>query len=279
MKITINGKEISEQIFSKRVDNLRRENPFLTEEELKKRATDDLIRKIIIDEEAKKRFPCIPEFEVNAEFEKIKKRYPSEEYFRKILKESSLSEDDIKEDIRSSIRYRFFVDDLTKNIPPPPPQVIEEYYKYDTEISFKPPEVHAAHIVKKPDPLDPMKTFYEMCEIRTKALSGANFADLANKFSSCKDKNGDLGYFSPGKMVEEFEIVVFSMKKGEISPVFKTPFGYHIATVYDIRPPEKLPLKDCARQLQAHIIQKARMKTLEDWLSKEKEKADIKILN
>jgi len=279
MKIIINGKEISEKICSERINNLKMENPWLSEEELKKKAADDLIKKSIIDEEAKKRFPQISEFDVNTEFDKIKQRYPSPEDFKKALEKSSLNEDDIKEDIRSSIRFKLLLNDLTKNIPPPPPQVIEEYYQRDTEFSVKPPEVHAAHIVKKPDPQNPLKTFQEMCEIRKKALSGAKFADLANKFSACKDKDGDLGYFPPGKMVEEFDVVVFSMKKGEISPVFKTPFGYHIAIVYDIKPQKKLPLEECAKELQLHIMQKARMKTFEDWFLKEKEKADIKILD
>lgn len=182
------------------------------------------------------------------------------------------------DDIVSSIRFRLFVSELSKNIPPPPPQIVEEYYKRDIEISIKPPEVHAAQIVKKINSTNPVKTFNEMCEIRKRALEGANFAELANKYSSCKDKDGNLGYFSPGKMVEEFDVIVFSMKKGEISPVFKTSFGYHIAKVYDVKPSQKRPFEECTKMVEAKIIEKIREKTVEDWLKKARASAVIKII-
>lgn len=68
-------------------------------------------------------------------------------------------------------------------------------------------------------------------DILKKALEGEDFAELAKKYSedaSAQD-GGDLGFFSKGQMVEEFEEVAFSLKKGEIYPkVVETQYGYHI---------------------------------------------------
>ncbi|HIC44377.1 MAG TPA: peptidylprolyl isomerase [Sulfurimonas sp.] len=63
--------------------------------------------------------------------------------------------------------------------------------------------------------------------------AGADFSELAKANSLCpsKAKGGDLGTFSPGKMVKEFDEVVFSADVGEIYGPIKTEFGYHLIEV------------------------------------------------
>lgn len=69
-------------------------------------------------------------------------------------------------------------------------------------------------------------------EIRQKAVAGEEFADLALKYSdepAAKRTKGNLGFFGKGSMVKPFEDAAFSMKSiGEISPLIKTRFGYHV---------------------------------------------------
>ena len=57
-----------------------------------------------------------------------------------------------------------------------------------------------------------------------------SFEEAAGQFSSCpsKEAGGNLGEFSRGQMVPEFEEAVFNMKKDEISSPVKTQFGYHL---------------------------------------------------
>ncbi len=68
-------------------------------------------------------------------------------------------------------------------------------------------------------------------EIRDRILNGARFSTMASLYSDdeVSAKNGgELGFFSRGDMVAEFESMAFSLQPGEISPVFETKFGYHI---------------------------------------------------
>ena len=63
---------------------------------------------------------------------------------------------------------------------------------------------------------------------------GADFADLARRLSDDKGsgrRGGDLSWIQKGQTVKEFENQVFSMKPGELSKPFLSPFGYHIVKV------------------------------------------------
>ena len=76
-----------------------------------------------------------------------------------------------------------------------------------------------------------------------RAKNGEDFADLANGYSEDPGnddqmgnrRGGDLGYFGRGSMVKAFEDVAFSLKPGEISDPFLSPFGYHIVKVDSIK--------------------------------------------
>lgn len=74
-------------------------------------------------------------------------------------------------------------------------------------------------------------------KVLKEAKSGKDFTALAQLNSEepmATISGGDLGYFSRGRMVPEFEKAAFSLQKGEISDLVKTNFGYHIIKVEDI---------------------------------------------
>ena len=99
--------------------------------------------------------------------------------------------------------------------------------------------VHVEHILFK----TVGKTDAEIAEIRQKAedvlkkaKSGANFEDLAKKFSEddgTKPKGGDLGWIVEGQTVPEFQQAAFTLPKGSLSDLVKTQYGFHIIKVLD----------------------------------------------
>lgn len=94
-------------------------------------------------------------------------------------------------------------------------------------------EVKAAHILVKDEATAQ--------EVAKKLLAGGDFAALAKEYSQdpgSKDKGGVLGFFGRGQMVKEFELVAFTMQKGETSQPVKTQFGYHIIRVDERRKKE-----------------------------------------
>ena len=69
-----------------------------------------------------------------------------------------------------------------------------------------------------------------LLKIMDKLDAGQKFKDLAREFSECssKKRGGDLGYFTRGQMVPEFEKAVRALKIGEISEPEKTKHGWHL---------------------------------------------------
>ena len=72
------------------------------------------------------------------------------------------------------------------------------------------------------------------CEdLKKQVEAGSDFADLARQHSKCPSgkEGGDLGEFSPGQMVREFDDVVFSAEIGKAHGPVKTEFGYHLIEI------------------------------------------------
>jgi peptidyl-prolyl cis-trans isomerase C len=83
-------------------------------------------------------------------------------------------------------------------------------------------KVHCAHIL--------VKTETEAKNVQARLGKGEKFAAIAKSVSTCPSaKNGgDLGTFTRGKMVKEFEKAAFALERGQVSCPVKTKFGYHI---------------------------------------------------
>ena len=153
--------------------------------------------------------------------------------------------------------------------------------------SYKQAEtVHAQHIlIKFKDDEVQAKKLAE--SVRKKLLTGKySFEDLAEEYSedmSAKNNKGDLGYFTRGRMVPEFESAAFSLKIGEVSQLVKTQFGYHIIKVLDKKPEKALAFEDVKdgliSSLEAAYKKEAYGKKLYDTLMTPDLKVDEKLVN
>jgi len=88
-------------------------------------------------------------------------------------------------------------------------------------------QVRASHLL--------VTTKEETIRIKEEILAGRDFADIAAEVSLCPSgaKGGDLGYFSRGQMVAEFDNAAFTLPVGEVSQPIQTQFGWHLIIVTD----------------------------------------------
>jgi len=121
----------------------------------------------------------------------------------------------------------------------PSEQSLQAYYKQNVDQYRVAMSFHAEHILFKTTG----KTDAEVEEIRkkaedvlAKAKKGGNFEQLAKQYSEdehTKEKGGDLGWVQHGQFVSEFETAALGLKKGEISGLVKSMFGFHIIKLLD----------------------------------------------
>ncbi|WEX76787.1 peptidylprolyl isomerase [Sinorhizobium numidicum] len=145
-------------------------------------------------------------------------------------------------ELHNAFFKKHVVDSITKE---------EVKARYDKEVAAIPPqeEVKARHIL--------VKTEDEAKEIIKELDAGKSFVELAKAKSSDpnKEAGGDLGYFTKGRMVPEFDTAVFALEKGAYTktPV-KTQFGFHVIVVEDKRPQAPPTLEQVEPQVRQLLM-------------------------
>jgi peptidyl-prolyl cis-trans isomerase D len=159
---------------------------------------------------------------------------------------------DFKIPEKRKIRYLVVdVDALRAKVTIPPAE-IERYYNSNIEQYKTPEQVRASHILLKTEGKDDAAVKATAEDILKQARGGADFAELAKKYSedeSNAKQGGDLDYFGRGRMTPEFEDAAFSMTPGQISDVVKTQFGYHIIKLVDKKPATTRTLAEVRQQI------------------------------
>lgn len=184
-----------------------------------------------------------------------KSKFPDTAAYDKALKENGLTEKNLREFARKEIYINNLIEkEIASKI-----NITDDDAKkfYDENIEkFKQPEtVQASHILIG---LNDNATAEEKKKAREKAeallkrvKAGEDFAALAKANSTCPSaaQGGNLGYFSKGQMVPEFESVAFSLKPGDTSEIVETKFGYHIIKVLDIKPAGTIPFSEAKKEI------------------------------
>lgn len=141
-----------------------------------------------------------------------------------------------------SVRYiELSVDALAREVKPSEEELRAYYEQRKTELGTE--EIrHASHIlieVAKDAGDEAVKQARsEVREVMQKLREGASFAELAEQYSDdpgSASQGGDLGFFGRDVMDEAFEEAVFSLSPGEVSDIVRTPFGFHIIKLHEVK--------------------------------------------
>jgi len=219
-------------------------------------ARNMVIARVLIRQEAKQRNHEIPTKTIMREVEEIKRDHGGPEAFQQHLDEAKISEDRFKEEIELGLKIDAVLSEICEKVPEPSEEEVKAYYEAHKDEMMSPEQVRVAHIVKHVQNgtvLDLQAAHAEMKEILDELKQGVSFEVLARRHSDCPDSGGDLGYFARGAMVPEFEDVVFTLDKDEITDIFETPFGLHIAKLYDRVPPKARSFEEAKEDIKDTI--------------------------
>ncbi len=206
--------------------------------QLKHRILEAMIDDKLIYEQAKLDSVTVTDEEVNRQLEqRIQNLIDQVGSKDKVEKLYGMSISKIRNEFRDDMRKQLMIQkekqDKFGDLKVSPLEVREFYNEYKDSLQEVPEEVTLSHIFIVPKPSEKAKKeAYAKAEALEDSLKhGANFAELAKKYSqdpgSAPD-GGDLGWASRGQFVPQFEHAVYALKPGEISGIVETQFGYHI---------------------------------------------------
>jgi parvulin-like peptidyl-prolyl isomerase len=119
----------------------------------------------------------------------------------------------------------------------PTVEQMEAFFNANREHFPRPEMFHASHIVRYVNPAQTAEMAEAALILAEEELDrGCDFAEVADRWSDCKDKGGDIGEFPAGVMVQEFEDLIRELEPGERSGIFTTPLGFHIALLHSNKP-------------------------------------------
>ncbi len=164
---------------------------------------------------------------------------------------------------------------------------IKDHYQKNLKTQYSQPEmVRASHILasvldetRKPkSDEEKIKAKQKIEEVQKELKNpGADFAELAKKYSDCPSKNrgGDLNFFKREGMVAPFSAAAFSMKTGQISDVVETKFGYHIIKVTDRKETKSFSLDEVKDKIRLELKSRKIQQVTQKYISDLKENAKI----
>lgn len=199
-------------------------NGNVTKEELydamKTRTGGEVLRELVTFKVLEDNYDVSDE-EIDEKLEELKEQVG--EGYEDVLEQQGLTEEDLKEDIRKQLLQQAAI---TEGIEVTDEEVKTYYDRMKTEIK-------ARHILVADEET--------ANEVKKKLENGGDFAELAKEYStdSSAESGGDIGFFTVGKMVPEFEEAAYSLEVNKISDPVQSEFGFHIIEVLDKKETEE----------------------------------------
>lgn len=196
--------------------------------QIKSQILDRMIEGKLLAQEVKNQKLNTEDASVKSQEDTIKKNMGTDAQFQDTLSQQGMTEPELK-------NFLTVYEKITSDVKQPTDSEVKDYFDKNQANYGKPESVTAHHILLKTE--DEAKAIIAQLQAAEKNKTEILplFEQLAKEKSiepGAKDSGGDLGTFTKGKMVQEFETAAFAQKVGTFSttPV-KTQFGYHVIFV------------------------------------------------
>lgn len=216
--LTACGGGSSENVAETKAGNVTKDELY---DELVARSGEEVLKELVTLKVLEGEYE-VSDKEVEKELKKVKDQVGDE--FEQVLTMQGLTEEELKTDLKKSLLQEKAI---TEDIEISEDEMKQYYDRMNTEIE-------ARHILVEDEE--------KAKDIKKQLDDGGDFAKLAKENSTDEgtaEEGGDVGFFTVGSMVPEFEDAAFKMKKGEISDPVQSDFGYHIIEVLDKKDTEE----------------------------------------
>ena len=208
---------------------------------------------------------------VDAQVEKLKKRFSAEEY-KASLKKAGMTEEMLRSQIEKEMVIQAIIAKKANEASPITETAIKDYYEQNIS-KYKQPETVKLRLISTKDEK-------KANDMLAKIKEGDDFGDIAFNMSEdeYRVKSGDIGYMHRGRLLPEIEDIAFKMKVGELSNVIKADDKWFILKLEDKKPEHQLSFEETKDKLKKEMEAKQAQELNEKWIAGLKAKAKIEIL-
>ena len=254
--------------------------------EMLRQVLDTLVDNLLVTKAAKSLGLTVPDSEIDAHLQKLRDRnlWDMDELRENVRKMGFADIRAYRENVRSEkLRVKMIRTKLGARL-----RIAETEIKRVLDLEYKggtqEEEVHSRHIlIKVPQGASPVvlnklrdKAWKVLDEIRAKKK---NFVDAAEEHSDDEgtEYGGDLGWMRRWMLDQTFATALWSLKKGGISKVVQTPFGFHIIQLIDRRTVKAKNKRILEQMVRAQLMEKQFVKLYEQWIAELRASSHVEI--
>ncbi|WP_105617009.1 peptidyl-prolyl cis-trans isomerase [Vallitalea okinawensis] len=232
-----------------------------------------LIETQLLTQKAKELDFAVNDEDIQAEYDKAKANYDTEEAFIEALNANALDEESFKERIKEGLMVNQLIEQYTADVTVTDEE-IETYYNENLVQFTTGAGADMAHIL--------VATEEEAIKVKEEYDNGASFEDLAAQYGTdgTKDQGGALGfvtYDDPG-FDADFRAGAAELEEGQVSEPVKTQFGWHLIKVTNLQEEVVMPLEDAKVQISESLTAEKKNEIMAQELETLKEEITVEIM-
>ncbi len=272
----VNSKEIMGEDFKKEYSAFKRRinvsdaNDEDTEKRMRDGVLEDMIRNELIAQEAEKAGVRVSKDAVDEAVGALTGGLPPASLNEMLAKQNQTFEEWKASVLRNLLLEKFITVKTSKLVEVREDEVRRFYDDRQKEFNM-PNRARLFHILSS--------TPAEAEKMRQSLKDGADFAGTARKYSRAPEaeQGGDLGVVSQGQMPKELDEAIFKLKEGEISPIIKSPYGFHIFKVTRLEKAGLAPYEDVKVKIYNQMLKERSEKRFEEWFIETRKNAAITV--
>jgi len=242
----------------------------IKEDQIKDQLIEQIIDHYLVIEYGNEKGITLLEKELQKAIADFKREY-TEDTFKDMLLQGYIDFDQWKNRLREQLLYNKIIKKVTDNIVPPSYQEIKSYYKANQDEFRYPQMIKFRQIVTR--------NKEEADNLLTRLHKGEKMSELARQYSITPEaeKGGIVDWVARDHLEGSMEKTLFSMQIGNISPVIKTPYGYHIFEVLSVRPGGIKSIPEVMSEIESKLLSQKRTEFYNKWLQELRAHFTIKI--
>lgn len=277
--LRVNGELADPGLIEEAFARLKAEAELLSEvsccerdEEFRTQAEEETTDGILLAQEAERRVPMPSGEEVRTAFENTLRQWREHGASWDLL---DAERDSLRAETISRMRMERFTEELWQELPELSHADLQAWYQTNRPRFRTTAAARPLHLVRFPEGGDPWDDYEAMLKLRARALAGEDFAALAKEHTKKRGGEIDLGWIEQQRVFNPFEAMLFSLRAGEVSPVFFYEQALHLVKVEEVRESAVKSFDEVEEIVRAEAERERRLKVLKDLAKRLRETAVI----